>query len=138
VTLDGITHTQLGLALPFSDQLVLTLTGAVLIPDFGNIASVVLSAPFTLDGILFRASEPPPFPPFFPFREVTEYALHGQGEFLLALHRTKPTGVDAWQWDSMVFELEPVPEPATLLLWGTGAAGVGLVRWVKRRRQQVA
>jgi hypothetical protein len=31
-------------------------------------------------------------------------------------------------------QLEPTPEPATLLLWGTGAAGLGLARWVKRRR----
>jgi hypothetical protein len=26
------------------------------------------------------------------------------------------------------------PEPTTLLLWGTGAAGLGVARWVKRRR----
>jgi hypothetical protein len=28
---------------------------------------------------------------------------------------------------------EPTPEPTTLLLWGTGAAGLGLVRWRTRR-----
>ena len=131
VTLDGIAHTQLGLALPFSDQLVLTLTGTVLIPDFGNIASVVLTAPFQLDGLLTRFNEPP-FPNMVP--DITEYELRGQGEFLLALHRTKPTGADAWQWDSMTFDLQPIPEPATLLLWGTGAAGLGVARWLKRRR----
>jgi hypothetical protein len=32
--------------------------------------------------------------------------------------------------------LEPVPEPATLLLVGTTAAGLGLVRWRQRRRKQ--
>jgi hypothetical protein len=32
--------------------------------------------------------------------------------------------------------LSSVPEPATLLLVGTGAAGLGLARWVKRRRSR--
>jgi hypothetical protein len=32
-------------------------------------------------------------------------------------------------------QLEPVPEPTTLLLFGTTAAGLGLARW-RRRRQQ--
>ncbi|MGH7397885.1 MAG: PEP-CTERM sorting domain-containing protein, partial [Candidatus Rokuibacteriota bacterium] len=33
-------------------------------------------------------------------------------------------------------DLNPVPEPTTLLLVGIGAAGVGLARWVKRRSHQ--
>jgi hypothetical protein len=32
--------------------------------------------------------------------------------------------------------LEPVPEPTTLLLMGTTAAGFGLARWRQRRRKQ--
>ena len=32
-------------------------------------------------------------------------------------------------------DLAPVPEPATLLLFGTTAAGLGLARWRRRHRQ---
>jgi len=35
-----------------------------------------------------------------------------------------------------VNDLAPIPEPATLLLFGTTAAGLGLARWRQRRRQQ--
>ena len=34
--------------------------------------------------------------------------------------------------------LEPVPEPATLLLWGTSAAGLTLARWYRRRPAHAA
>jgi hypothetical protein len=34
---------------------------------------------------------------------------------------------------SLHYELEPTPEPTTLLLWGTTAGGLGLIRWLRRR-----
>ncbi len=37
--------------------------------------------------------------------------------------------------DRIGLSFSPTPEPAALLLVGTGAAWVGLVRWVKRRRR---
>jgi hypothetical protein len=42
-------------------------------------------------------------------------------------------GPGAWQFVSGFGEIEPTPEPATLLLFGTSAAGLGLA-WRKRRR----
>jgi hypothetical protein len=37
-------------------------------------------------------------------------------------------------WSTQITELDTVPEPTTLLLFGTTAAGLGLARW--RRRKQ--
>lgn len=36
----------------------------------------------------------------------------------------------------LVLDVSPVPEPATLFLFGTTAAGLGLARWRQRRRKQ--
>jgi hypothetical protein len=41
---------------------------------------------------------------------------------------------DDWVFASGTARIEPTPEPTTLLLVGTTAAGLGLARWVKRRR----
>jgi hypothetical protein len=42
-------------------------------------------------------------------------------------------GNDCWHFVSASYTISPVPEPTTLLLWGTGAAGLGVARWLKRR-----
>jgi hypothetical protein len=41
-----------------------------------------------------------------------------------------------WEFDSGFARIEPTPEPATLLLFGTTAAGLGLARWSRRRGER--
>ena len=46
------------------------------------------------------------------------------------------SATDIWSTQITELKLEPVPEPTTLLLVGTTAAGLGLARWRQRRRKQ--
>ena len=60
----------------------------------------------------------------------------------LTLDRIDNTGFPGfpgptWQYAGIEYELEPVPELTTLLLWGTGAAGVGLVRSARNRARRL-
>ena len=43
---------------------------------------------------------------------------------------------DIWSTRISAIDVAPVPEPATLVLFGTAAAGLGLARWRQRRRTQ--
>ena len=46
-------------------------------------------------------------------------------------------GVDIVLMDDFLYsEPSPVPEPTTLLLFATTAAGLGLARWRQRKRNQ--
>jgi hypothetical protein len=43
-----------------------------------------------------------------------------------------------WAFQSIRYDLDPVPEPATLLLFGTSAVGLTFVRWYRRTRAHAA
>jgi hypothetical protein len=143
VTLDGVTHGLSGVGGPGFDGVNLSLSASVLIPEFGSISSVVLTAPFLFTGILGRAGLDCPPDPRLPCSGdtalSTTYQLSGQGVFFGAMHRENRSDFgDYWQTDSAVYEFQATPEPATLLLWGTGAAGLGLVRRFRSGRQHAA
>lgn len=40
------------------------------------------------------------------------------------------------EFSAQSYDVEPTPEPTTLLLFRTSAAGLGLARWLTRRRPE--
>src|SRR5690349_13278180 len=119
-TLDGVSH-HFGIS-PSDDALLLIVSASATIPEFGDRAIAVLSGPFDLSGNFHRASDLSCSPNGFPC-PGENFSLDGHGTFDVVLKRFPTTG--AWAWDSAEFDLQPIPEPGTLLLWGTTAAGLG-------------
>ena len=96
--------------------------GAVL-PSAGNTEAVVASTfRVVIDAVILQDGDATD--DFFGFQ------ASGPGRITVAQGQGD-------QWDFLFAEtrIDPLPEPATLLLFGTTAPGLGLARWYRRRER---
>jgi hypothetical protein len=121
VTLDGVTYPGVGgLDSPSSASLGF-LTSAATLPSVINGPSQI-TAPFIMDFL------------FFPGGSQSNHTLFGGGTATIFLDEDRGFGVPSWRVTRIRAEVSdaaaPVPEPATLLLMGSGLG------WVAMRRRR--
>jgi hypothetical protein len=130
-TLDGRTYSCVGCfnSPPGVTNVFIEFAGQTTAPPFGDFTKAILTVPvgfsgtFTHEDTSFGGGD-------------SEQLVAGPVIATLTLDKFDfgPQFGVAWRYDSIQYELEPVPEPATLLLWGMTAAGLGLTVRRKRRR----
>jgi PEP-CTERM motif len=98
----------------------LDFTGQVVAPPFGQSPTAILTVPVDFSGA-------------FNVDGVGGNQLIAAARATLTLQQTDCCGGPAWLSDGIRYELEPIPEPTTLLLFGSTMAGVGLAAWRKLR-----
>jgi hypothetical protein len=124
VTLEGTTYRVGGqIASSLEPRLRLTFGGPTLFAPPFNVAPIVaLTTPMSVEGIFAHTGI------------VEQFGATATTTIMLKRENCGPFSGDCWGSASATYDLTPTPEPATLLLFGTTMAGLGLARWVKRRR----
>ena len=107
----------------FDPALTLLPFGTVTLPEFGDLREVTLTTPFTLTG-------------FFSELHLSQQSpIRGGG--IATVRLVRDFDVPRWTDGSVRFDFEPpaaVPEPASLLLFGSGVAALVAARRRQRRR----
>jgi hypothetical protein len=120
-TLDGISYSDVGG--PNSPaSLHFDFTGQVLGPPFGPSGFAVVTVPVDFSGIFFNQ----------PAQEQLVASAHAT----LTLQQTDCCGGPAWLYQDVRYDLTPVPEPSTLLLFGTAMAIFGIAWAIRSNRDR--